>query len=256
MLQTANTHEQPVLTRLLRAPGLTVARLTLVSYLRSGWMWSEFALVVVLFAMLYFPFKESTTYFNGTTIFCLGALAILGPAIMVRQAVSARTYLLLARLTSRAAYSRGLMLAAVALRLPLYLFFLLLVLGFGRLTDASLLTLLWGLVGILPATMLIAQLTIGLCAPIATRGQRIIFLLWIVIVLFSFKPVLDIPDWLDNILSVTRLPLWPLQTCYTLGLTGSFDLFSLLALLLLAIYAVLISLIAGYWLEKRELLFH
>ena len=28
MLQTANTHEQPVLTRLLRAPGLTVARLT------------------------------------------------------------------------------------------------------------------------------------------------------------------------------------------------------------------------------------
>jgi hypothetical protein len=104
--------------------------------------------------------------------------------------------------------------------------------------------------------MLIAQLTVALCAPIATRGQRILFLLWIVIVLFSFKPVVNIPDWLDSILSLTRLPLWPLQTCYTLGMVGAFDLFSLLALVLLVIYAVLIALIAGYWLEKRELLFH
>jgi hypothetical protein len=98
-------------------------------------MWGEFVLVLACFAALYFPFMESTAYFNGTTSFSLGAIAILGPAIMVRQATGARTYLLLARLTSRSAYSCGLMLAAAILRVPLYLFFLILVLLAHRLTD-------------------------------------------------------------------------------------------------------------------------
>src|ERR1700730_13436103 len=98
MIQTTNRQTARANTRLLRSPSVTVARLILASYLRSGWMWGEFVLVLVFFAALYFPFSESTTYFNSTSIFCLGALAILGPAIMVRQATSARTYLLLARL--------------------------------------------------------------------------------------------------------------------------------------------------------------
>src|SRR6185312_11186277 len=144
MIQTTNSQTTQINTRLWRSPSVTVARLTLASYLRSGWMWGEFVLVLVFLAALFFPYPESTAYFNGTSIFSLGALAILGPAIMVRQATSARTYLLLARLTSRAAYSRGLMLAAAALRLPLYLLLLALVLLLHRLTDPGAGPLFWG----------------------------------------------------------------------------------------------------------------
>ncbi|HEY0756272.1 MAG TPA: hypothetical protein VGD98_20120 [Ktedonobacteraceae bacterium] len=243
-------------TGLLRAPSVTVARLILASYLLSGWMWSEFVLVLVFFATLCFPFTESSVYFNGTSMFSLGSLAILGPAIMVRQATSARTYLLLARLSSRAAYSRGLMLAAAALRLPLYLYFLALVLLFHRLTDYTPDVLFWGFAGIIPATMLVSVLTVGLCPPIATRRELIVFLAWVAVMLFSFKPLIPLPAWLGELLSITQLPLWPLQSSYTLSLTGHFDLSSLLGLLLSIGYALIIALVAGRWLEKRELLLY
>lgn len=256
MTQTSQIRQTPAITRLFRLPAMTVARLTLASYLRSGWLWGEFVLVLACFAVLYFPFRESTIYFNGTTLFCLGALAILGVTIMVRQATSARIYLLLARLTSRAAYSRGLMLAAAALRLPLYLFFLLLVLLFRRLTDTDPGALAWGVLGIVPATMLIAALTVALCPPIATRRVLIVFLSWVAVMLFSFHPIATWPAWLDTVLNIARLPLWPLQACYTLSITGGFTLASLLGLLMLLVYAVIIVLVAGRWLEKRELLLH
>lgn len=243
-------------TGLLRSPSVTVARLILASYLRSGWMWGEFVLVLVFFTALFFPFPENAAYFNGTTTFSLGAIAILGPAIMVRQATSARTYLLLARLTSRAAYSRGLMLAATLLRFPLYLFFLALVLLAHRLIDPTAGALFWGAVGILPNTMLVAVLTISLCAPMATRLKRIYFLAWLALMLFSFKPVLAIPSWLEAVLSISQLPLWPVAMCYTLSVTGNPDLLSLLGLLLVACYCVIIAFVAGYWLEKRELLLY
>lgn len=256
MIHTANTKATKTKTGLLRSPSLTVARLTLAGYLRSGWMWGEFVVVVVFLAALFFPYLESTAYFNGTTIFSLGALAILGPTIMVRQATSARAYLLLARLTSRAAYSRGLMLAAALLRIPLYVFFLALVLLSHRLTDPTASTLFWGAVGIIPITILVAVLTVALCTPMATRLKRIYFLAWVALVLFSFKPIFAIPAWLETVLSLSQIPLWPVAECYTLSVTGNADLFSLLGLLLIACYCILIALVAGYWLEKRELLLY
>lgn len=256
MIQHTDARAAQTKTGVFRSPGVTVARLILASYLRSGWMWVEFVLVLACFAALYFPFMESTIYFNGTSTFALGAIAIIGPAIMVRQSTSARTYLLLARLTSRAAYSRGLMLAAAALRIPLYLFFLALVLLFHRLTDPAADLLFWGAVGIIPNIILVATLTIALCSPMATRLKRIYFLAWLALVLFSFKPIFTIPAWLETVLSISQLPLWPVGECYTLGSTGSFSLFSLLALLLIACYCALIALVAGYWLEKCELLLY
>ncbi|MGZ3612188.1 MAG: hypothetical protein ACXVBU_19215, partial [Ktedonobacteraceae bacterium] len=71
-------------------------------------MWAEFVLVLVFFAALFFPFQEDVPYFYGTSNWDLSAIAVLGAAIMVRQATSARTYVLLARISSRASYSRGL----------------------------------------------------------------------------------------------------------------------------------------------------
>jgi len=241
---------------LLRSPSVTVARLTLASYLRSGWIWGEFVLVLVFFAMLYFPLLESTASFNGTSTFALGAIAILGPAIMVRQATSARTYLLLARLTSRSAYSRGLMLATATLRFPLYLLFLTFVLLFHRLTDPTVGGIFWGAVGIIPNTVLIAVLTVSLCSPIATRFKRICFLAWLALMLFSFRPILSIPTWLETVLSLSQIPLWPAAECYTLSTTGNPGVLSLLGLVLIACYCIVIALVAGYWLEKRELLLY
>jgi hypothetical protein len=255
-MQTTSVKKRQTGEGLLRSPSVTVARLTLASYLRSGWMWGEFVLVLVFFAALYFPFLESTAYFNGTSNFALGVIAILGPAIMVRQATSARTYLLLARLTSRAAYSRGLMLATAALRIPLYVLFLVLVLLFRRLTDPTAGALVWGAIGIIPNTMLVAVLTVSLYSPIATRLKRIYFLAWLALVLFSFRPILSIPTWLETVLSISQIPLWPVAECYTLSVTGNPDLLSLLGLLLIACYCLVIALVAGYWLEKRELLLY
>jgi hypothetical protein len=255
-MQTTQAKTAHAKVSLWKSPGVTVARLILDSYLRSGWMGVEFILAIVFLAALFFPYKENTAYFNGTSNYTLGIIAILGPAIMVRQATSARTYLTLARLTSRAAYSRGLMLAAAILRIPVYLFYLVLILLTQRLTDASFAALFWGAVGILPNIILISVITVALSPPIATRLKRIFFLAWIALVLFSFQPVFAIPNWLDAILSIAQLPLLPVGESYTLSVSGNFDPLSLLGLLFIAIYCVIIACIAGRWLEKCELLLY
>ena len=129
MQQTQNYSDKSTLAisrSFWRTPSMTIARLTLESYFRSGWMWVEFVLVLVFFAALFFPFQEDVPYFYGTSNWDLSAIAVLGAAIMVRQATSARTYALLARLSSRASYSRGLMLASAVLRIPIFLFMFLL----------------------------------------------------------------------------------------------------------------------------------
>ena len=157
-----------------RTPSITIARLTLESYFRSGWMWTEFVLVLVFFAALFFPFQEDVPYFFGTSTWDLSAIALLGAAIMVRQATSARTYVLLARLSSRASYSRGLMLATAALRIPIFLFMLLLVLLAHRLINPTIDKMLIGAIGLLPNTILVSVLAVAPSSPISTRLTRIL----------------------------------------------------------------------------------
>src|SRR5215467_5671111 len=194
----------------LRAPAITIARLTLESYFRSGWMWAEFVLVLVFFAALFFPFQEDVPYFYGTSNWDLSAIAILGAAIVVRQASSARTYSLLARLSSRASYSRGLMLATAALRIPIFLFMLLLVLLAHRLINPTADKMLIGAISVLPTTILVSVLAVALSSPISTRLTRILVLAWIAVVLFSISTIILIPSSLLNILGIVRIPLWPI----------------------------------------------
>src|SRR6516225_1198567 len=205
----------------LRAPAITIARLTLESYFRSGWMWAEFVLVLVFFAALFFPFQEDVAYFYGTSNWDLSAIAVLGAAIMVRQATSARTYVLLARLSSRASYSRGLMLATAVLRIPIFLFMLLLVLLAHRLINPTADKMLIGAIGVLPTTLLVSVLTVALSSPIATRLTRILFLTWIAAVLFSISPVFMVPSSILNISGIVRIPLWPISACYQLSVSGT-----------------------------------
>lgn len=241
---------------LWRTPSITVARLTLESYFRSGWMWTEFVLVLVFFAALFFPFQEDVSYFYGTSNWDLSAIAILGAAIMVRQATSARTYTLLARLSSRASYSRGLMFAAAVLRMPIFLFMLVLVLLTHRLINPTVDKLLVGAIGVLPTTILICVLTVTLSSPIATRLKRILFLAWIAVVLFSISPIFELPTSVLNVLGIVRIPLWPIQACYQVSVSGSMSFTGVVGIILVAVYIICLALIAGYWLERRELLLY
>lgn len=243
-------------SRLFRSPTVTVARLTLESYLRSGWMWGEFVLVLVFFAALFFPFMENVAYFYGTSIWDLSAIAVLGAAILLRQSTSARTYVVLARLTSRAVYSRGLMLATAALRIPVFLFFCALVLLAHRLTNPTLATMVMGALGLLPITMLTSTLTVAFTSPIGTRRKRMLLLLWIAVVLFSLSPLVLLPQQVIAVLSITRIPLAPVGVCYNVSVSGSMDISALWGFPLIAMYIVGLAWLAGYWLEKKELLLY
>jgi hypothetical protein len=119
-----------------------------------------------LLCRAFFPFQEDVPYFCGTSNWDLSGIAILGAATMVRQATSARTYVLLARLSSRASYSRGLKLATAVLRIPNFLFMLLLVLLAHRLINPTADKMLVGAIGVLPTTILVSILTVALsCVP-------------------------------------------------------------------------------------------
>ena len=241
---------------LWRMPTMTVARLTLESYFRSGWMWAEFVLVLVCFAALFFPFQENVANFYGTSNLDLGGIAVLGTAIMVRQATSARTYLVLSRLPSRAAYSRGLMLATAFLRVVLFVFMLVLVLVTQRLSDPAAGPLLIGVIGLLPNCMLLAVLTVALSSPVGTRLKRIIFLVWLAVVLFAQSPVFWLPEAMVSVLRIASLPLLPLIACYNISVTGTRGLTGLLGVIVEGVYVVALALIAGHWLERRELLLY
>jgi hypothetical protein len=239
-----------------RIPSMTIARLTLESYFRSGWMWTEFVLVLVFFAALFFPFQEDVSYFYGTSNWDLSVIAVLGAAIMVRQATSARTYVLLARISSRASYSRGLMIAAAALRIPIFLFMLLLVLVVHRLINPTTDKMFIGTLGVLPITILVSVLTVALSSPIATRLLRILFLTWIAVVLFSMSPIFTIPSSVLNILAIVRIPLWPISASYQVSVSATIGLSGVLGMFLVAVYTIALALVAGMWLERRELLLY
>lgn len=246
---------QPFKT-LWRMPAMTVARLTLESYFRSGWMWLEFVLVLLCFAALFFPFRVYVAGFYGTSTLALGAIAILGTAIMVRQATSARTYLVLSRLPSRASYSRGLMLATALLRVPLLILMLALVLITGQLIDPSAGTLLIGIIGLLPNCIVVAALTVTLSTPVATRLKRIVFLAWLVLVLFAQSPVTWLPEAMVSVLRIASVPLLPLIACYNISVNGTISLAGALGLVVEVVYVIALTLIGGYWLERRELLLY
>lgn len=257
-MQYVQRTSQPniALARFYRTPSVTVARLTLESYFRSGWLWGEFVLALIFFAALFFPFLENVSYFYGTSTWGLSAIAVLGTIVMTRRMSSARTYTVLARLSTRASYCRGLILATALLRIPLFLFICALALLARRLTDPTWGNMLIGAPGLLIINILAAALTIALSSPIGTRRARIFFLVWIAAVLFSASPVFRLPDPVIAILSISRLPLIPVGICYNIGVNSSIDASALPAFLIVALFIAGLVCLAGYWLERRELLLH
>lgn len=239
-----------------RTPSVTVARLLLDSYFRSVWLWGEVVLVLAFFTALFFPFLESRSYFYGTSNFDMGGIAILGAAMMVRHSTSARVYVLLARLPARAAYSRGLMLATALLRIPLFLLLLVLVLITGRLIDPAVGPMAIGAIGLLPNIILVSVLTVALSSPMARQIDRIFFLAWLAAALFSLSPIIQLPAAFINVLSIVRIPILPLAACFQVSTSGNIGWSDVWAFVVIVIYIVGLVWLAGYWLERRELLLH
>ena len=246
--------EEPAgpLGALWRRPSMTVARFLLMSHLRSGWLWGEVVYVLALFAIFWNPFPGDQPYFFTTGGAGLGALAIIGTAIMTRRALSARVYLPLARLPSRDAVARGLVIASGALRVPLYLLLLALVLIFRRIDNPSAPALLIGSFGTLANCAALCALTVALSPPLATRLQRIFFLAWLVLAL---TPPIDFGP-LPTLQAIVRGPVLPLAACYTLGGPPGFNATASWAVPLVALYTIALTLLAGFWLAKRDLILH
>ncbi len=238
--------------RLWRQPSMTVARFLLMSHLRSGWLWGEMVYVLALFAVFWNPYPGDQPYFFTTGGAGLGALAVIGTAIMTRRALSARVYLPLARLSSRAAVARGLVIASGALRLPLYLLLLALALLFHRIDHPSAPALLIGSFGTLANCVALCALTVALSPPLATRLYRIFFLAWLVLAL---APPFDAGP-LPTLQAIVRGPALPLAACYTLGGPPGVNPAALWAVPLVAVYSIALTLLAGWWLARRDLILH
>lgn len=243
-----------------RLPSMTVARFTLLSYVRSGWILGDIVIVWLLYAAFFLEFGGNVAYFFGTAGQGLGALAIIGPVVMVQRAMNARVYLPLSRMTSRSSYIRGLVIAAGVLRLPLNVMMMLLALGYHNfepsfgIEGATVTNMTVGMLGLLVACVILSTLTVAFSAPIATRLARIGLLAWLAAVLYTSTGPGSNP--VATVLSVSRIPLIPLSACLNFGPAGSIDWSGLLALLIACGYIVGLTLLAEYWMARRDLLLH
>ncbi len=255
---TSVTSQPSIWTRFWRLPELTVARFTLLSYLRSVWIFVDIVFIWFLYAFLFLEFGGNVGYFYGTAGQGLGVLAVVDTVVIVQRSLkTARAYLPLSHLSSRSAYVRGLILATCVLRVPLFLLTLLLASSYHShvpvlgIQGATLANMRPGAIGLLLNCMLLATLTIVLSLPIATRRIQIVFLAWLVGMLYSNVGGTAFAHYL----SVLRLPLNPLLICYNLGLNPALDGYTLLMLLLAVVYLVALTYLADFWLARQDLIF-
>lgn len=107
--------------------------------------------------------------------------------------------------------------------------------------------LFWGSVGLLANCIVLAALTITLSPPIATRYARMVFLFWLALTLYSFTQ--------GNVVSWLAVPLVPLSAAYTLAAAG-FSFQAFVALTGAAIYLVCLTVLAQWWMARRDLSLH
>src|SRR5437016_532512 len=111
---------------LWRSQAATIARFTLLSYMKSGWILGDIVFLWLLYAIFFLSFGGDVSYFYGTAGPGLAILAVLGTVIMNWRAMQAKIYLPLSRLTSRTAYVFGLIIATSTLRILSFMLMLLL----------------------------------------------------------------------------------------------------------------------------------
>ncbi len=240
-----------------RSPTVTVARFTLKSHVRSGWIFGDIFFIWFLYALFFYEYGGDASYFYGTVGEGLSVLAVLDTVVIVQRSLrSARVYLPLARLTSRSAYIRGLILATCVWRIPLFLLMLVLAMGYHTsapqigITDATVGNMLPGAVGLFLNCCILSILTVVLSVPVATRRVQIIFLVWLAAMLYSDSRFSDIAKYF----TVTQLPLLPVTACYNLGLVPIVDGYALVMLVVAVGYIIGLTWLADMLLAKRDLI--
>ena len=250
------------LTGFWHSPTLTVARFTLKSYIRSGWILGNIVFIWLLYAILYLEFGGDTVYFFGTANPGLGLLAVLGTIVMTQRAVTARMYLPLARLTSRGAYICGLIIASSVFVLPSFLLLMVLAMSYHRfspppcnptcIAGATFANMLLGGFGLVMNCIIVTALTVVLSRPVATRRIQIIFLVWLLCVLYSNSNLGIVAQYI----SWTRIPLAPLIVCFNLTTTGIANWYDAVMLVLSLGYIIGLTLLAQFWFSKRDLILY
>ena len=254
------TSSPGALTRFWRLPTLTVARFTLRSYVRSGWILGDIVFVWLTYAIFYLEFGGNVSYFFGTAGEAMGVLTILSTIVMMQRVTSARMYLPLARLTSRAAYIRGVIVATCVVRVPAYLVLMVLAMSFHQFTpprcnplciaDATFSSMTLGSIGLLVNCWILAILTVLLFRPLATRRIQIVFLAWFALVLYTNTSVSIVATYF----SWVRIPLAPLAACYNFGTIGVVNAYSIVMFLLAIGYIVGLTTLVEFLLRKRDLI--
>lgn len=249
-----------IFTRFWRLPTLVTARFTLRSYVRSGWILGDVVFVWLAYAIFYLEFGGNVSYFFGTAGEALSVLSILNAVVMTQRAMSARVYLPLARLTSRSAYVRGVILATSVLRIPAFLLLMILAMSYHIfsppacnplcIADATFSNISIGAIGLLVNCSILSALTVLLSIPIATRRIQIAFLAWLALVLYT--------NTTNNIVATyfswVRIPLAPLAACYNLGTTGVVGWYNLVMLVIAMSYIVTLTILADFLLRRRDLI--
>jgi hypothetical protein len=214
-------------------------------------MWGELVFVLAFFPV-FWTYPGTEDYFFSTGGVGLALLGLIGTAIMVHRSMSARVYLPLARLPSRSACTRGLILATGVLRLPWYLLLLTLALAFHRIIEPRAVDIVIGSFGAVINCLVVSTLVVTLSPPMATRLMRICFLGWLVL---AFAPLPGI-DWLATLFSLARLPLLPLSASIGLGTTPNLGVAGFWPLLVEALYILALARIADFLLTRRDLILH
>ncbi len=254
MIASQSSPQARFWTRFWRLPALTVARFTLRSYIKSGWILLDIVLIWLFYATFFLEFGGDISYFFATATMCMSGLTLLSTIIIMRRAMQARIYLPLARLSARSAYVQGIILATSVLRVPQLLLMLLLGGGYHThvpvfgIQSATIGSILAGLLGQLLIVVIIAALTTVLSTPIATRRIQIGFLLWLIAILYPNTNPIFAPFF-----TLLKTPLLPLIACYNLSVMGIgwYELF----MLLLAIgYIIGLAMLADFWLSRRDLI--
>ena len=244
--------------RLWRSQTMTIARFTLRSYIRSWWVLGNIVFIWLLYAVFFLETGSDVKYFYGVAAPGLYILSILSTVVLTQRAMQARIYLPLARLKSRAAYIRGLILATSCLCVLHFVLTLLFAMSYHHyapslgIQGATLANMLPGAFGTILNCIILSTLTVLLSAPIATRRIQIVFLIWLAGVLYSNTN----HDIVAHYLSVIRVVLAPIVTCSGLGGAESIDGYGLAMILLAIGYIVALSWLVEYWFSKRDLILH
>lgn len=252
---TATSPRLSPLSMWWRLPSVTVARFTLTSYVRRGWILGDVIFVWFLYALFFLESSGDVAYFYGTGGQGLDVLAILSTIVIVQWSLNARVYARLARLISRAAYVRGLVLATAILRVPSFILLLVLELGYHEYTPlgikgATIGNMIPGALGAVANTVVLATVLVTFSAPIATRLAHIGLFAWLAAVLFSNSS----PTVFAQALAFTRIPLIPISICYELGRTQTLDWTGIVGLVGDALLVFFLIKLAEHWMRRRDLI--